>query len=98
MISSGGSVNTDSIKNKKILIVLLTCEFVIVTIVLALYLYYVNRQDVVSQFQQEQLRYAKSMALFLGSQFQPGTERIPDGVKRFLTADDTNADSEIRDG
>ena len=87
MISSGSSVNTDSIKNKKIRIVLLTSGFVIVAILLVLYLYEGNKQDVVSQFQQEQLRYAKSMVLVLGSHFQPGTEGIPDDVKRFLTTE-----------
>jgi hypothetical protein len=78
-------VNTDSIKNKKTRIVLLTCGFVIVTILLAFYFYDANKQDVVSQFQQAQLRYAKSMVLLLGSRFQPAAEGMPDDVKRFLT-------------
>ena len=83
--SSGGPVNADSIKNKKIWIVVLTCGFVIVTILLVLYLYKVNKQDVVSQFQQEQLRYAKRITHYLGSHFQFAAEGMPDDVKRFLT-------------
>src|SRR4030042_4340769 len=85
MISSGGAVNTDSIKNRKIRVVLLTCGFVIAAILLVLYLYYLNKQDVVTQFQQGQLRYAKSMSLFLGSHFQPAAEGMPDDIKRLLT-------------
>jgi PAS domain S-box-containing protein len=77
-------VSANSIKNKKIRIVLLTCGFVIVTILLVLYLYYENKQDVVSQFQQGQLRYAKSMALFLGSHFEHAAEGMPDDIKRLL--------------
>jgi hypothetical protein len=78
-------VNAGSIKNKKAWIVVLTCGVVVVTILLVLYLYEVNKQDVISQFQQAQLRYAKSMVLLLGSHFQPATEGMPDDVKRFLT-------------
>ena len=77
-------MNTHSIKNKKIRIVLLTCGFLIATILLVYYLYHLNKQDVVSQFQQGQLRYAKSMALFLTSHFQPAAEGMPDDIKRLL--------------
>ena len=61
------------------------CGFVIAAILLVLYLYYLNKQDVVTQFQQGQLRYAKSMALFLTSHFQPAAEGMPDDIKRLLT-------------
>ena len=77
-------MNKHSIKNKKIRIVLLTCGFLIATILLVYYLYHLNKQDVVSQFQQGQLRYAKSMALFLTSHFQPAAEGMPDDIKRLL--------------
>ena len=85
MISSGGCVSADSTKKKRVRIVLLTCGFVIAAILLVLYLYYLNKQDVVTQFQQGQLRYAKSMSLFLGSHFQPVAEGMPDDIKRLLT-------------
>jgi PAS domain S-box-containing protein len=62
-----------------------TGGFVIAALLLVLYFYEANKRDVVSQFQQEQLRYAKWIAHYLGSHFQSSAEGVPDDVKHFLT-------------